>query len=61
MARQGENAQRRKRENSLRPTTIGVLPDTRLKRSMTSWLIMRTQPDDIAWPIVHHSGEPCTR
>ncbi len=43
------------------PTTIGVLPLTRLKRSMTSWLIIRTQPDDIAWPMVHHSGEPWTR
>ena len=48
-------------ERSPYPTTIGVLPLTRLKRSMTSWLIMRTQPDDIAWPMVHHSGEPCTR
>ena len=42
-------------------TTIGVLPETRLNRSMTSWLIMRTQPDDMALPMVHHSGEPCTR
>lgn len=42
-------------------TTIGAPTGTRSYRSMTSWLIMRTQPDETEVPIDHHSGEPWTR
>jgi hypothetical protein len=42
-------------------TNIGVPFGTRSKRSMTSWLTMRTQPDETDLPIDHHSGEPWTR
>lgn len=42
-------------------TSIGAPFRTRLKRSITSWLIMRTQPLETARPMLSISIEPCTR
>ena len=42
-------------------TRIGVPFGTGSCRSMTSWFIILTQPDDTDLPMVHHSGEPWIR
>ena len=42
-------------------TTIGVPFRTRSHRSIMSWFISRTQPDEAFLPMLFHSGEPWMR